>query len=200
VDGAVRRAVLGAHRRQGAWALPTAYAVFFLVRELAFPLSTSACRGHELRAATSHAYRAAEVITFLAALTLLTWVRAGHGPLAAVFAAVFGVSALTTAVGNAATLTGHDPHPTAADPSDGSSGTDKPDVYQILFDEYQTVEHRFARKLKGVALRRLHLLHRQRLQLQLDAVVSAEPVDRQRLHAGSGHHRRQVSARSTRES
>ena len=31
------------------------------------------------------------------------------------------------------------------------SAADKPDVYQILFDTYQTVEYQYARKLKGMA-------------------------------------------------
>ena len=136
------------------WALPSAYAVFFLVRELVFPLPlVPLVEGMSFFPQVSTAYRAAEIITLVAALGLLLALRLRWtAPVAAITAVVFAVSILTATATEACSLAELDSPTAAGSPTTTTvSAADKPDVYQILFDTYQTVEFQYARKLKGIA-------------------------------------------------
>jgi len=136
--------------------LPAALAVFYLVRDLLFPLPmTELVEGLFVLPRTSHLYRTAEVITLVGALSaLLIFRQRMVSMIAAGFTVVFGVSTAASAALHLNELRPSDDRASLSkvqsSPTE-SSAADKPDIYQILFDEYQTVENRFARRQTGIA-------------------------------------------------
>lgn len=133
------------------WSAVTAYAVFTVAREVAFPLPIGQIDGMPLPPPRKH-YLAAEVFTYLAALAVLLRAPLGSTTrLAAVFTAVFAVSTLVFFTANARSLLGTDT-PDAAPPAasvQASAASDQPNIYHVLFDEYQTVEYQWTQKQRG---------------------------------------------------
>jgi hypothetical protein len=143
------------------WAVPAGYAAFVLVREAVFPPAWGELNGSDPQASASAAYVALEAVTLLAAMALALLGRRIALPAASAMTLVFVAGAALTAARDAddlgllprqpldlAARAGTNRDVTLALPAPVDK---RPDIYHILFDEYQTVEHRFLRRQKGAA-------------------------------------------------
>ena len=144
----------GRHFGKAIWAVASAYSIFYVIREVAFPLPLGELDGTNPLREVSAGYVIFECAVLMSVLLLLVRCRRERTTaVVAIFVGVFGVSNLLTAAKCAAlpdtgkrsraatTLALSSP----AAPQNGK----RPDVYQILFDTYQTVEYEMARKMCG---------------------------------------------------
>ena len=147
-------------RRAGkcVWALCCGYAVFWLLRDIIFPLPLGELDGTSPLASPSLGYILAEVSTFLVAFgTLLVLTRKKTATVLSIFVVVLGVSDVYSAKKiykkfqkDLAVQQKRIPVESVSH-SIPATLSRRPDIYQILFDEYQTVEHEVLRETGGVA-------------------------------------------------
>lgn len=139
------------------WVGATSLALFFLVRDIVFPLPLGELNGSANYPALTPVYRITELATLAGIGMLLLVLRLRWtAPRAALATCVFAISSLATVVQQPALFGWHVAHPgnglaPASVLSSRAPGGRRPDVYQILFDEYQTVEHRYLRRERGLA-------------------------------------------------
>jgi hypothetical protein len=144
---------LGKGVGRAVWLAASAYALFFLVRDVLFPLPLAELDGESGPWQPDLGYVSAELATFAAALAGL-WLLRRHrfrltSAMTLVFLAWAGLNAL--AHRHALGWGGGEPGPMLAIPAPTAQSGQRPDIYHILFDSYQTVEHQFIRRQKGPA-------------------------------------------------
>lgn len=132
------------------WAILAGYAFFLLVRDVAFPVPLGQLDGADPLAAVTKSYQAVEIIALLGLIVAVFLVPQRLSQrLAAVLSLAF-VAALPFAGGQADTLPGSanglpDDMVTLVSKQDGP----RPDIFHIMFDTYQTVEHQFTVQNSG---------------------------------------------------
>jgi hypothetical protein len=137
------------------WAFCCGYGVFWLVRDIIFPLPLGVLDGSVPLAAPAFGYVLAEALTFLVSFgLLLVLARRKTATVLSIFVVVLGVSDVYSARRIYRTFQNESVSriPTESDSNSISATiTRRPDIYQVLFDEYQTVEHEVLRETGGVA-------------------------------------------------
>jgi len=139
------------------WAASTACACFFLLRELAFPLALGPLDGDSRYPHLASSYRTIEMAALFGAfLGFLCTPQRITAPLAGAAGLVFGLFCLGSIFQHPASFGLASSNELAwvragVPLSIPGQRASQPDVYQILFDEYQIVEHQFVRRERGIA-------------------------------------------------
>lgn len=132
------------------WAVLAGYAFFLLVRDVAFPVPLGELDGADPLAAVTKRYQAVETAALLGLIAAVFLVPQRMSQrLAAVLSVAF-IAALPFAGGRAKTPPGS----AAGLPSDmvtlvSNQDGPRPDIFHIMFDTYQTVEHQFTVQNSG---------------------------------------------------
>ena len=141
-----------------AWAFCCGYAVFWLLRDIIFPLPLGELDGTTPLADPSYGYILAEASTFLVSFgLLLVLARRKTATVLSIFVVVLGVSDVYSAKSlylKIRTDLAKQQKKISAELETNSTSDSisrRPDIYQILYDEYQTVEHEVLRESRGVA-------------------------------------------------